>query len=156
MHSDRAAARAGELLDHPPRHARGQQRATCRDHSDRAEQLDRLGVLEDEAAAPRGKCLEHVLVDLERDQHDDSYVRERLVGSDLAQRREPVEHRHADVHEHHVGHGRSDQVDAGRSVGRVAYQLGVGLSPEQRPEVHADQDLSSTTTTRIIAPPPSR
>ena len=73
------------------------------DRPHRPQQVGRLGVLDQEAAGPGAERLEDVLVELEGGQHDHPRCRPGRVGGDPPGRLEPVDARHPDVHQHHVG-----------------------------------------------------
>jgi hypothetical protein len=76
-----AAGLGDELADQPARDARGEQRLALRDDPYCRAELVRLDVLEQEAARARVERLEHVLVELERREHDHPDRRQTLVRS---------------------------------------------------------------------------
>ena len=68
-------ASPGSRTPRPARVARGrQQRVTARDRAHRSDQLDRLGVLDEEPARPDSQRLEDVLVEIERGEDHDADV----------------------------------------------------------------------------------
>ena len=77
------------------------------------------------------------------------------VGDELAGRLDPVEHRHADVHEDHVGSCRRGGADGLARRRRLANDLDLRLGVEDRPEapaherlIVADQDADVTAAAR--------
>ena len=92
-----------ELVHQPSGDPRRQECVSGDDRPDRVEQLDRFGVLDQEAARTDADRFEHVLVEVERRQHDHPHIGEPLVVDDPTGRREAVRARHADVHQHDVG-----------------------------------------------------
>ncbi len=111
------------------------------DHAHRPDELLRFGVLHEEAARARPQRLEDVLVDLERreDQHPHRGV--GLVGDDPAGGLDPVELRHADVHEHDVGPRAPHHRDRLGAVVGLAHHLDVVLGVEEDPESGSHERL---------------
>ncbi len=99
------AARAGELADDPAGDARRQQGVPGRDRPDRAQQLDRFGVLDQEARGARPQRLEDVLVQLEGGQDDHPGTGQRGLRGDAPGGLQAVHPGHPDVHQHHVRAG---------------------------------------------------
>ena len=83
--------------------ARRQQRLTGGDDAHGADQLGRFGVLDEEPAGAGAQRLVHVLVELERREHEHPDAFQLSVLGDLSRRGEPVDVGHADVHQHDVG-----------------------------------------------------
>jgi hypothetical protein len=146
-----------ELRDQPARHRRREQRLAAGDHPHGVHQILGRGVLEQEPAGPRAQRLVHVVVQVERG--EDEYlgpVPERA--EQPAGRREAVQHRHPDVHEHDVGVERPGLGHGGLAVRSVAHHEQVGLRGEQRTEalphhrlVVRDQHLDHSGS----SPPPN-
>jgi hypothetical protein len=128
-----------ELADEPAGDAGRQQRLARRHDLDRPDQLDRLDVLEEEAAGAGSQGIDDVLVELEgrEDQHPD--VVECGVSSDLAGRLDAVDLRHLDVHEHHLRPLRPGQLNRVATVGGHTDHLDTGLGVEQHAEAGAHQ-----------------
>ncbi len=91
--------------------------------------------------APARSALEGVLVEVEgrEDQDAGPVTRRRL--RDGPRRLDPVEHRHAHVHQHHVGPVELDEADGVGAVGRLADDLDAVLRLEDHPETLAQQGL---------------
>src|SRR6185436_17398068 len=130
-----------------------------------------LGVLEQEPRRATAYGLEHVLVEVERREHDDPNRFEPRVGDDLARRLEPVDLGHADVHHHDVGAELTHERDRGAAVVGLAHHLEVVLRVEQEAEAgpdqrlvvgehHSDHRLATTSAVGRCAstrkPPPTR
>ena len=62
-----------------------------------------------------------VRVDVERGEHEHVRLREKRVLRDVARRVDAVAHRHADVHEHHVGTQFLGKVHRLLAVARLAH-----------------------------------
>src|SRR3954447_6008580 len=128
----RLLVRAGELRDHPPGHRRRQQRVTAGHRADGGDQLLRRVVPEDEAARARPPRPVDVLVEIGRRQDQDAAL--RVGGQDPARGLEPVQLRHPDVHQDHVGvlaRGLGDRLEP---VARLGHDLDVLLVAQQQPE----------------------
>ena len=126
------AGDARELLDHAFRDSGGEEGVAGGDGADRGEQLLGWLVLEDEPAGTGPQRLVDVFVEIERRQDEDP---RRAVGREDAPRcLEPVELRHADVHQDHA------RVEPGRLLhrleagARLRHDLDVLLAGEQHPE----------------------
>ena len=78
------------------------------------DQRHRLDVLEQEAGRAGAQRAEDVLVELEGGQHQDPGPGQGRVRRDLGGGLEPVEPRHPDVHQHHVGPGLGASATASR------------------------------------------
>ena len=136
-----AAGSGREVLDHPPGHRRRQQRAAGGDHPDRAQQLGRFGVLEQEAAGPGAQRREHVLVQLERGQHDHPDAGQRRVGADPAGRLEAVQPGiRMSISTTSGGSARTSASACAPSAASPTSSMSV-LGVEQRAQPHPDQRL---------------
>jgi hydrogenase maturation protein HypF len=146
---------ARELLDHAPRHGGGEERVAARDGADRGEELLGRVVLEHEAAGARAQRLVDVLVEVEGGQDQDA--RGVVGGEDAPRRLEPVELRHADVHQDHGGPEARGLVDRLEPVRRLRHDLDVVLAAEQHPEARADHRLvvDDEDADAHAGPPPS-
>src|SRR5262245_13694219 len=157
---------ACELADEPPSHGRSEQRVTGGDDTYGLEERLRSDVLEQEAARSRAERVVDVLVQVEGGEHDD-LRRSRL--HDLPRRLDPVEHRHADIHQDDVRALGAAHLNRLLAIRSGADDVEVGLSRQQRGEAgtddllvvdHEDADRhalgtsigSSASTTK---PPPS-
>jgi hypothetical protein len=131
---------ADELLDHPPRHGRREQRVAARDRADSRDELLRWDVLEQEAARARLERVVDVLVHVEGRQHHD--LRRRISLAEQSPRGfDPVHLRHAHVHQDDV---RLQALGLGHcvtAVCRLADDLDVLLGLEDHPEARADERL---------------
>src|ERR1700735_2923206 len=107
-----------EPLDERPGDGRRQHGLARRYQSYRPDDVDRRRVLQQEAARPCPQRPEHVLVQLEGRQHDD-LGRFAQRGNALG-RVDPVEPRHANVHQHNIGPVRGDACNRRRPVSRLA------------------------------------
>src|SRR5436190_13764070 len=85
----------GELGHQPPGHPGRQQGVAGGDRPDPADQVGRLGVLDQEAAGPDAQGLEHVLVQVEGGEDDDADPGQQLVGGDGPGRLQAVQAGHA-------------------------------------------------------------
>jgi len=90
-----------EVRDQPVGNVRRQQRLPRGDDADGRQQLLGRPFLEQEPARAGPQRAEHVLVEIERGQ--DQHPRRRPADRDPPGGLDAVQHRHADVHEHHVG-----------------------------------------------------
>ena len=127
----------------------------------------RAGVLQQEAAGPRAQRRVHVLVEVERRDHDD---RERVVDTGPGEGErglEAVHHRHPDVEEAHVGPDAARERHGFRAVGGLADDLDAGLRVEDHAEprahellvvgdehAHAHVDQPERGSTAVTAQPP--
>lgn len=108
--------------------------------ANRGEQKLRIRILEHESAGSRtyGPC--RALVEIERRQHQNS--RWSLRGrEDLLGRRYAVEHRHPDVHQHHVRHRGCGELHCLSAVARLADELEIGLRGDEHPNARAEELL---------------
>jgi hypothetical protein len=96
-------------------------------------------ILEQEAAGTRAQRVVHVLVEVigGEDQHANvgDGLDDRVSGLD------PIEARHADVHQHNVGAQPSCLLDGSRTVGCLSDNLQVGHRVEQHSKACTDQLL---------------
>ena len=81
---------------------RGQQRLARRDRADRIDECIRGGVLQQETGGTRPQCSEDILVQAEHRQHQHPGFGQARVTGDGAGRSDPVQLRHADVHQHDI------------------------------------------------------
>ena len=81
----------------------------------------------------------HVLVEVERGQHEDA--RGRALLDEPARRLHAVEHRHADVHQDHVGPATLGERDRLGAVLGFADDLDLGSGSEDGPEPGAHERL---------------
>ncbi|MGX1299881.1 hypothetical protein RKD35_001369 [Streptomyces albogriseolus] len=123
------------------RDARREHRLPGGHHADRLHQLVGRGVLQEEAAGPRLQRLHHVLVEIERRQHQHLRRAVPLGAGDLAGGLHPVHPRHTDVHEHHVGLQRPHLVQGLEAVPGLADDREVLLGLQDHPESGAQQRL---------------
>ena len=98
-------------------------------------------VLEQEPAGAGPDRGVHVVVDVERGQHDHPHTGQIGIGRDPPGGFDAVEHRHADVHQHHIGPMRAGQLDGLLTVGSLADELEIGGVLDHRPQAGADQRL---------------
>src|SRR3569833_2334526 len=89
------------LLDQPPRARGGEGRIAVVRRTDGGDELLRRRGLEQEAGSTRAECLDDVLVQVERREHEDPRRRER--GEEPSGRFAAVALGHADVHQDEVG-----------------------------------------------------
>ena len=133
---------AGEVGDQAPGYRRGEQRLAAGHHPDRVHQLGGGGVLEQETAGPGPQRFVHVVVEVERGQHQHPRpLLPRRAAQDLPGCLEPVHDRHPHVHEHDVGRqvpGLGHRVGA---VGGLAHDLQARLGGEHRGETLAHHRL---------------
>ena len=131
---------AGELLDQSPGDRWRQQRITLSDDPDRGDELLGRRVLQEVAAGAGAQGGVHVLVEIERGEH------EHLGVAVVARRDQPsgldaVQDRHPDVHEHDVGTGPLAELDAEPTVLGITDDFDVGLRVEDHAEAVAHQRL---------------
>jgi len=81
---------------------RGQQRLARRDRADRIDECIRGGVLQQETGGTRPQRSEDILVQAEHRQHQHPGFGQARVTGDGAGRSDPVQLRHADVHQHDI------------------------------------------------------
>ena len=121
-----------ELTDHPLRDRGGEERVARRNRPHRRDQLLRRVVLQDEAARTGPERLVDVLVQIERREDEDARL--RVGREDAAGRLQPVELRHADVHQHDRRIEAGSLVDRLEAVRRLGDDLDVVLVGEQHAE----------------------
>ena len=124
-----------DAVEQPARHRRGEQRVAGGDHPHGVHQLRGRHVLEDEAARPGPQRLDDVLVEPEGGQDQDA------VPGQPPRRLDPVEQRHADVHQHDVGAQRARELDRLLAVAGLADDLHLAGRLEHRAEARAHQRL---------------
>jgi len=89
-----------ELVDHRARDGRREERIAARDDANGCHDFLRRRILQHETTRA---CVERVIdVAVEPERGQDQHPRTRLRADDPARGLDPVEHRHADVHEHNV------------------------------------------------------
>ncbi len=131
-----------ELLDQPAGHAGRQQRLTGRDLPHGPDEVSRLGVLHEEAAGPQPHGLEHVLVQLERGEHEHA-GRPSSAGSPVICRRASrpstpgIRMSISTTSGPRVAH----EVEGGRAVVGLADDLDVVLGVEEHAEPGAHERL---------------
>src|SRR3954454_24689199 len=109
---------------------------------DARDELIGRDVLQEEAARARAQRLVDVLVEVERREHEDAGgVLGIAVRDHLTSGLEPVQARHADVHQRHVRLKQLDLLDALLTVDRLAHDLDVGLRVEDHLEARAHERL---------------
>ena len=91
----------GEMFDEGADHGRGQHRFAAGDGVDGVDDVGGCGVFEEEAAGSGAQGGEHVVVEMERGQHDDVGGSGQLV--EVFGGGDPVHVGHPDVHQHDVG-----------------------------------------------------
>jgi hypothetical protein len=122
---------AGHHRDQPTRH-RGGEHAVARVHVlDRADDVRRRRVLEQEAGRACLQRAQHELVGVEGGEHEHG-GRVRLRGEQPGGR-DPVELRHADVHEDDVGPMEVDRGEHLAAVGGLAHHLQALRAGEHHP-----------------------
>jgi hypothetical protein len=156
------AGKAGELFDHPSGHRRREERIAGGPDPDGVDQLLGGGILDQEAACTGPQRFIDVLVELERGEDQNS--RRRLVsGQQAAGRLEPVEVRHADVHQRSPSASRSK----GRGKRMTAVRRRSALcapasEPDRAPSARGQPASSSLRTSSMnavstgLTPPPAK
>jgi hypothetical protein len=119
----------------------GQQRLSGSDDTDRREQLLRRRVLEQKPARPGPQRREHVLVHIERRQHQHPDPRRLWIGGDTPGGLDAVEHRHPDIHQDHIRVLPLGDSDRLLSSGRLTGERHVAGQAELDPEAIAHQRL---------------
>ncbi len=132
---------AGELGDQAAGDGGGDQRVARGDDPDGVEQPLGGDVLEQEPAGPGVQCVVHVLVEVERRQHQDAGPAVGRRRHDAPRGLDAVEVGHAHVHDHDVGVVLGAQPHRRQTVGREADDPEVGLRPEDRAERRAHDVL---------------
>jgi hypothetical protein len=123
----------GELGDHAASDRGGEQSLPGRGRPDRLDELLRWRVLEQESARSRAEGLVEVLVVVERG-HDDDVRRRVELCEEAAGRRDAVQDRHADVHDHDRRPAAAGLLDGLRAVPRFGDHLHVGLRLQDHAE----------------------
>ena len=111
-----------------------QERLALGDHRMACEQVGRLRVLEQEPAGAGSQRLEHVLVEVERREHQHPGARAGGVVGDASGGLDPVHVGHADVHQHDVGVVAGGQVDGLAAGGGLTHDLDAGIVLEEHGE----------------------
>ena len=137
----RPRQRARDVLEQPARRGRGHDRLAGRDRPDRRQQLLRPGVLEQEAAGAGAQRGEHVLVEVERRQDDHPRGRVAAALDQQPRRRDAVEPRHADVHQHDVGGRDRELLERVAAVLGLADDRHVRLRVDHHPQTRAHERL---------------
>jgi hypothetical protein len=138
-----AARLAGELLDEPAGDGRRQEGLAGGDDADGRDQVVGGGVLEQEPAGAGAERLVHVVVEVEGRQHQhprpvvDTGGRVQQSPGGL----QPVHHRHAHVHQDHVGPQFAAAPHRVLAVGDLAHHRHALLGVEQRAEPLAHHRL---------------
>src|SRR5581483_2248369 len=154
----------GEPLDEPPGDRRREQRVAGPHQLDGGDQVLGRHVLQKEPRGPLCQGPVHVLVQVERGQHQHPDV--GSGADDLPGGLEAVHHRHPDVHQHDVRPVLEHRRDGRRAVRRLARDLEARRLQDQ-PEPAADQRLvvgdhyahgnsASGIVARSRHPPPGR
>jgi len=125
-----------ELLGPFVRHRWGQQRLALSNDADGLDQVLWRCRFQEECRRARGQSVEDVLVELEGRQDDDP-----SDARDLARRLDPVDVRHADVHQDDVGALAADELDRLAAVGRFTHDLHVRLRLDDHPKACAHERL---------------
>ena len=132
----------GELLDETAGDAGRDQRVARRDHADRGQDVLQRHVLDQEAARAGPQRGVHVIVIVERGEHDDpgrpgpgAPRRDHLGGLDA------VHAGHPDVHDHHVGPGLPGELDRLGAGAGLADDVEVRAVGDEHAQARADQRL---------------
>ena len=152
---------AGEVGDQPPGHRGGEQGVTGGHDADRVDQFGGGGVLEQEAAGAGPQRLIHVVVEVERGEHQHPRpLRAGRGAEDLAGGLQAVHHRHPHVHQDHVGVQVPRLADRVGAVRGLAHHHQARLGGEDRGEalphhrlVIGDQASRSRTAGRHAVTP---
>src|SRR5690606_22739681 len=130
----------GEVRDEAARHGGGEEGVARGHHPYGGDEVGGRCVLQQEAARARPQRLVHVVVDVERGEHQDPrpVLPRRPGGAGGAAGGEqpagglqPVHLGHPHVHQHHVGPGAAAQLDAPGAVGGLAHHVDVALGGQQ-------------------------
>ena len=135
-----------ELLDDAAGDGGCEQRVAARDDVDRLDEPLGRRVLQQEPAGAGPERLVHVLVEVERREHQ--HLRLRRAHEQPARRLDPVEVRHPDVHQRHVDRVAVDALERLEAVARLRDDLDVVLGVEDHPEAGANQSLVVDERTR--------
>ena len=128
---------AGDQRDQPAGDRGRQHPVAGVDELDRADDLRRRGVLEQEAGRAGLQRAQDELVGVERREDEDG-GRVGLRG-EQPRRRDPVELRHADVHEDDVGPVEVDRAEHLAAVGGLAHDLEALRAGEHHPQARAHE-----------------
>ena len=131
--------RACEPLHQALRRRRAEEGVAGRNDPDRVDELGRLDVLQQEAARAGPHRRIDVLVEVERRQYQDACPRSGF--DEPPCRLDPVEVRHAHVHEDHVRVELPRQLDPLLAVRRLADELEVVAFVEDHPKAAAHERL---------------
>ncbi len=137
----RAVGPADEVGDEPAGDRRRQERLAGGDDPHGGDQLLGRRVLEQEPAGTCPQRVVDVLVEVEGGEHQHLRGLLRLGPGQAPGRLDPVEVRHADVHEDDVGHRLPVALERLDAVGRLGDDLQVGLGVEDHAEAGADECL---------------
>jgi hypothetical protein len=130
---------SGELLDQAAGDGRGQDGIPGGRHPHAGGQLADGRVLEEETARARTQRLEDVLIKIERGEYQ--HPRAGHAARHLAGRLDPVEIRHADVHQHHVRSQAGAEANGLPAGGGLTDHLEIGFGLQDQAEAGADQLL---------------
>jgi len=131
----------GELGDQPPGDRGCEERLAGGDDADCVQELVRASVLEQEAARARAQSGVDVVVEIEGGENEHPRVGQASVCADEPGCFEPVEVRHADIHQHDVREEAAGEVDRFPAVGRFAGELQVVFGGDQGGEAASDGGL---------------
>ena len=135
----RLMGRPGELLDQPAGADGREKRVTGMHGPDGGDQLGRRRGLEQEPGSAGPERIHDVVIEVECRQHHHAgrgELRKQPPGG-----LDPVQHRHADVHQHEVGPGPERALDGLAPVGCLGDDLDIGLGVEDEPEAAAHERL---------------
>jgi hypothetical protein len=107
-------------------------------------------VLAEEAARPGLQREHHVVVVVERGEHEDAYPGQAFVGADAPGSLDAVHVRHPQVHEHDVDAGGVAQVDGLAPVGGLPGGLQVGFGADDHLESGPDEGLIVDEQYRMV------
>lgn len=151
--------------DEPPRDAGGEQGVTVGHHTHGLHQIGGFGVLHQESGGPGAHGLEDVLVEFEGGQHHHPYLGKFRGRGDFAGGGQPVQHRHANIHEHHIRAEFPGQPHRLFAIGGLADYLDIVLRVQQCRESGAyqrliigdhDPNTHETSSRTAAAQPPVR
>ena len=129
----------GRALEQPTGDAGGEEGVAICDHADGTDEVDRLGVLHEEAARAGADRAGDVLVQLERRDDHDADDRSAGISRDLLGRPEAIAIGHADVEERDIDRRLVQRAQERFAAGCLRDDLDVGLRVQQRAEAGADQ-----------------
>src|SRR6266516_1226233 len=131
---------ARERLDDRSGDRRVEQRVSSSNNVDGGDQLLRWNVFEEKAARARAKCLVDVLLEAKGREHEDARTLSQLVG-ESSRSCDPVEARHADVHEDYLGHENARALDGLETVGGLPDHLDCRICLQDLSKTCADECL---------------